>query len=185
MMRLPLLALSGLIFGGLACGADRLILQDASGRPQTYDLFARGAVTVVVFVSARCPISNAFNFRLNTLYNQFGNEAKFLVIDSNANESLEEIRGHAKAMEYDFPVYRDIDANADDRLGAGYTPQAFVIDRSGRVSYRGYIEDAPNPQRSKNPALRLAIEAALANRPAPIAETHGRGCAIVRKKQQD
>lgn len=157
----------------------RFTVEDPGGRPTTYSA-SKGKVAVVVFVSTRCPISNAFNFRLNALYNDFSREVAFLVIDSNVNESAEEIRTHARAMEYDFPVYRDIANQAADALGAKATPDSFVIDRNGRVSYHGYIEDGLNPQRTTNPALRLAIEAALDNRPAPTPETHARGCAIRR-----
>jgi hypothetical protein len=63
-------------------------------------------------------------------------------------------------------------------LGAKATPDSFVIDRYGRVVYHGYIEDALNPQRSKDPALRLAIEATLQDRLVTPRETHARGCAI-------
>ncbi len=148
-----------------------------NGRTVNYDTQA-GKVTVVVFVSTRCPISNAFNFRLNALYTQFSKRVQFAVVDSNANESLEEIAAHAKAMEYDFPVFRDVDNALADLLGAKATPDSFVIDRFGRVVYHGYIEDAPNPQRSKDPALRLAIEATGEDRPVTQRETHARGCAI-------
>jgi hypothetical protein len=140
----------------------------------------RGNVTVIIFVSARCPISNAFNFRINELYKKFHENTRFLVVDPNANESIEEIRTHAKNMEYDFSVYRDPDNVLSDLLGARATPDSFVIDKNGEISYHGYIEDTPNPERSKNQALRLAIEAALQDRPAPMAETHARGCAIHR-----
>jgi len=76
-----------------------------------------------------------------------------LKISAFANESLEEIVAHAKAMEYDFPVFQDVDNSLADLLGAKATADSFVIDRYGRVVYHGYIEDALNPQRSKGPAL--------------------------------
>ena len=154
-------------------------MQDTAGRKITYSKF-KGKVTAVVFVSTRCPISNAFNFRLNALYKEFTSSVRFLVLDPNVNESLEEIRTHSANMEYDFPVYKDGGNAIADLLGAKATPDSFVIDRSGLVSYHGYIEDSPNPQRAKVQALRLAIEAALQNRPAALPETHARGCAIRR-----
>jgi peroxiredoxin len=159
----------------------RLSLEEMTGRTVQYRKLA-GKVTVVVFVSTRCPISNAFNFRLNSLYLQFHRQVRFIVIDSNTNESLEEIRVHAKNMDYDFPVYRDIDSSAADAFGAKATPDSFVLDKQGKMSYHGYIEDGVNPQRTKTPALRLAIEAALHGKPAPFPETHARGCAIRRSK---
>ena len=148
-----------------------------NGRIANYSTQA-DKVTVVVFVSTRCPLSNAFNFRLNSLYTQFSDRVQFAIVDSNANESLEEVAAHAKAMEYDFPVFQDVNNSLADLLGAKATPDSFVIDRHGRIVYHGYIEDAPNPQRSKDPALRMAIEATLEGRPVAKRETHARGCAI-------
>ena len=163
----------------LYSSVSHFAVEDLGGQRVNYSSF-HGNVTVVIFVSARCPISNAFNFRINELYKQFHQNARFLVVDPNANESVEEIRAHAKSMEYDFAVYRDPDNALADLLGAKATPDSFVIDKNGKISYHGYIEDAPNPERSKNHALRQAIEAALQDRPAPVAETHARGCAIHR-----
>jgi cytochrome oxidase Cu insertion factor (SCO1/SenC/PrrC family) len=150
---------------------------DMNGRTVTYNVHT-DKVTVIVFVSTRCPISNAFNFRLNALYSRFSDRVQFAVVDSNVNESLEEIAAHAKAMEYDFPVFQDVNSSLADLLGAKATPDSFVIDRHGAVVYHGYIEDTPNPQRSTDPALRVAVEATLGGRPVPKRETHARGCAI-------
>jgi len=138
----------------------------------------KGSVTVVAFISTRCPMSNAFNSRLNALYNDFGGRVKFIAVNSNANESLDEVRQHAQNMGYDFPVYKDVDNAMADLLGARATPDTFVIDRKGIVEYHGYIEDAPNPERAKNQALRLAIEAVLQDKRVLMPETHSLGCAI-------
>jgi peroxiredoxin len=154
-------------------------LQDVNGQKVRFPAI-RGKVAVVMFVSIRCPISNAFNARINTLYNQFADRVQFIVIYSNRNESTEDVGRHAKLMGYDFPVYKDVDNVVADLFGANITPDSFVINQMGAVSYHGYIEDAPNPTRTKNPGLRLAIEAALENRNAPMPETHAFGCSIRR-----
>jgi len=176
-----LFAILGLAAALAAAPIKSISVQETGGRKITYSKFEE-KVSVVVFVSTRCPISNAFNFRLNALYKEFAASARFIVLDPNANESLEEIRIHAANMEYDFPVYKDPDNLVADLLGAKATPDSFVIDRSGSISYHGYIEDSPSPQRAKIQGLRLAIEAALQNRPAPLPETHARGCAIRRSQ---
>ena len=158
---------------------QKFTLEDPTGRIVTYSA-SESKATIVIFASTRCPISNAFNSRINSLYNEFRDKTRFLVVDSNVNESAREVQAHAREMQYDFPVYLDIRNQLADLLGAIATPDSFVIDKHGAISYHGYIEDAPNPERSKNRALRWAIEAALQDRPAPVAETHARGCAIRR-----
>jgi peroxiredoxin len=158
-------------------------LHDMNGRSLNYRAL-RGKVTVVMFFSTRCPISNAFNFRRNTVYRDFRNSVKFVVVDSNSNESLEEVRAYAKEVGFDFPVYMDLNNQASDRFGALATTDTFVMDSSGVMKYHGYIEDALNPERTTKQGLRLAIEAVLEGKPVPMAESRARGCAIRRSKPQ-
>ena len=156
-------------------------LQRMTGGTEQFQT-GNGRVTVLVFISNRCPMSNAFNERLNSLYHEFHRRLTFLVVNANDNESLAAVAEHAKTMDYEFPVYKDRNNLAADLFEARYTPESFVVDRSGMVIYRGYIEDAPNPARAKNKGLRLAIEAALENRIPLTQETHGIGCSIRRAK---
>jgi peroxiredoxin len=156
-------------------------LQDLDGRTVKYSAL-KGNVTVVAFISSRCPMSNAFNFRMNELSKEFAGRVRFVGVNSNVNESLDEVRQHAKNMGYDFPVYKDVDNVAADLFDVQVTPETFVIDQKDVVQYRGNIEDAPNPERTKHHALRAAIEAVLDGRAVPVPETHSLGCAIRRKR---
>ena len=153
-------------------------LHDMMGGSVRYAL--RGRVTAVMFFSTRCPMSNAFNYRRNKLYNDFKGRVKFIVVDSNSNEPLEEIREYARAVEFDFPVYKDEKNVVADRFGVQITTDTFVLDSSGVMRYHGYIEDSPNPTRAKKQGLRLAIEAVLEGEPVAIPETKTLGCAIRR-----
>ena len=158
-----------------------LAVVDMRGQLQNRSL--TGSVTVVMFFSTRCPMSNAFNHRRNQLYNDYQNRVHFIVIDSNSNESIDEVRTYAKDADFDFPVYRDLGSNAADLFGVRNTTESFVIDTAGVIRYRGYIEDAPNPERTTKQGLRLAIEAMLAGQPVITPETKGIGCAIRRAHQ--
>ena len=156
---------------------------DMRGHLQQYRP-GRDKVTVVIFFSTRCPMSNAFNHRRNLLYHDYRNRVRFLVIDPNSNESIEEVRTYARDVGFDFPVYMDSDNKVANLLGARNTTETFVFDAKGLECYRGYIEDAPNPERTTKQGLRLAIDAALAGRPVVTPETRGIGCAIRRAHPQ-
>lgn len=156
-------------------------LLDMRGHPYHYSAHS-GKVTAVIFFSTRCPMSNAFNHRRQLLFHDYGKRVRFLVIDSNANESMEEERNYARDVGFDFPVYLDLDNKVADLLGARNTTETFVLDTMGMVRYRGYIEDAPNPERTKLKGLQLAIEAVLADRPVETPETRGIGCSIRRNR---
>ena len=159
------------------------VVTEATGTPVHY-IALKGNVTVLMFFSTRCPISNAFNYRRNQLYLEFRDRVNFIAVDSNSNESLTEVRDYARAVGFDFPVYRDANNVMADRFGAQVTTDTFVMDSSGTIRYHGFIEDSPNPTRAKTRGLRLAIEAVLGSRDVPVPETKAMGCSIRRIKSE-
>jgi hypothetical protein len=158
------------------------VISDMSGRTVKYSP-VKGGITVVMFFSTRCPISNAFNYRRNTLYKEFAGPVTFIAVDSNANQSLDEVREYAHAVEFDFPVYKDVDNVVADRFGAQITTETYAIDSSGIVRYHGYLEDSPNPTRAKHQGLRHAIEELLEGKPVTMPETKAVGCNIRRLRR--
>jgi peroxiredoxin len=159
-------------------------VHDISGRSHNYQAL-KGKVTVVMFFSTRCPISNAFNFRRNMVYRDFRKHVKFIIVDSNSNESREEVRAYAREVGFDFPVYMDVNNEVADRFGVLATTDTFVMDSSSVMQYHGYIEDALNPTRTTKQGLRLAIQAVLEGRRVEMAESKARGCSIRHSKPFD
>jgi len=157
-------------------------VSDMSGYGHSYHAL-KGKVTVIMFFSTRCPISNAFNYRRNTLYDDFKGRVNFIVVDSNSNEATDEVKAYATEVGFDFPVYKDLNNEVADRFAVHTTADSFVIDQSGIMRYRGYIEDSPNASRVTKKALRDAIEEVLDGKPVSVAETRAAGCAIRRAKQ--
>lgn len=144
----------------------------------------RGPVTVVIFISTQCPISNAFNGRMNEIYQEFSSRGvKFVFINSNSNESAEEVERHAKSVGFLFPVYKDFNNVVANRFGAQSTPETYVIDSSGMMRYHGYIDDSTNAARVRNHGLRTAIEDVLAGTLVPTPETKAFGCTIKRVRR--
>ncbi len=138
---------------------------------------ATHSAVVIVFFSVLCPYSNAGDkhlLELNAEYQPRG--VLFLGIDSNRTESLEEIAAHARTSRTPYPVMKDAGNRIADQLGARVTPEAFVIDREGRLRYRGRV-------RSKQGStdLRDAIDAVVAGRPVKTPVAKAFGCFIVRE----
>lgn len=154
-------------------------LENLQGKARTIRP-GRGRITAVLFFSTRCPLSNAFNHRRGVLYHDFHSRVRFLLVDPNANESLDELRAYAKQSGFDLPVYRDTDGKVADLLAIRATTDSLVIDREGMVRYRGNIENAPNPERATQHGLRAALEAVVADQPVKDAETRAMGCAVRR-----
>ncbi len=64
-------------------------------------------------------------------------------------------------------------------FGAHKTPQAFLLDREGKLRYRGLIDDNVNqPEAVKVAYLRQAIAQILAGEVVTISTTEAVGCSI-------
>ena len=163
----------------LAAGAD-LSLVSLDGAAVEWRSIQAAPVTAVLFLSAQCPVSNEYVPRLNRLAQDFAGRVNVLGVNSNSNEPLEMIRRHHGDYGLAFPVYQDPNNALADRFGATVTPEAVVVDRQGKVLYRGRIDDQQKAWRVKRSDLRLALETALAGRAAPTAQTKAFGCSIKR-----
>jgi alkyl hydroperoxide reductase subunit AhpC len=140
-----------------------------------------GAATVVMFLSAVCPVSNDYNIRINDLYRDYTSKGvKFVFINANQNEKQAEVDDQARRAGYPFPIYRDPKNVVADRFGAQSTPETFLIDGAGVVRYHGRIDDAQNPARVRQNSLRLAIDAVLEGREVAVPETKAFGCTLKR-----
>jgi hypothetical protein len=141
-------------------------------------------ITVVVFISTVCPVSNSYNLRMKELYRDYAPKGvKFEFLNANQNESQAEVEDHARLVGFPFPVSKDANNVMADRLGADYTPESFVLDREGAIRYHGRIDDAQNPARVRHNSLRLAIDAVLAGGEVPQPETKAFGCTIKRVRK--
>ena len=141
-------------------------------------------ITVVVFISTVCPVSNSYNLRMKDIYQDYAPKGvKFEFLNANQSESQADVEDHARRVGFPFQVMKDANNLMADRLGAEYTPESFVIDREGAVRYHGRIDDAQNPARVRQNSLRLAIDAVLAGSDVPAPETKAFGCTIKRVRK--
>ena len=131
----------------------------------------KGATTVLAFVATRCPVSNAYNQRMEALYKDYSSKGvKFLFVNANVNEPAKEVAEHAQQVGFTFPVYKD-PGNVAALFNAQVTPETYVIDKQGVIRYHGAIDDAQNEARVKKNSLRAALDEVIAGKPVTIAET--------------
>lgn len=134
--------------------------------------------TAVIFVSAVCPMSAEYSDRLSALARQYSARGvRFLLVNSNVNETNAEVEAQRAAAKLPMPIYRDRGLLAA-MLGATATPTAVVIDQTGAQRYVGMIDNSRNPARVTKELLRLALDAVLGGRPVEIARTKVMSCTI-------
>ena len=162
--------------------AFSLSVAGESRRLSVPDPAAGQALTVVMFISTRCPVSNAYDVRMEDLEKAYGSRrVRFIGVNSNVNEPPAEIAAHAREHGFTFPVVKDEGSRTADAYGAQHTPEIFVIDAAGLLRYHGRIdENRDDAAAVRSPDLRNALDALLAGRPAPVASTKAFGCSIKR-----
>jgi len=146
------------------------------------DLLAKNRAVAVIFVATKCPVSNAYNGRMAALGKEYAAKGIAVVgINSNKAELAPEVAAHAKEHGFTFPVVKDEGNKVADAYGAQKTPEVFVISPKGDLLYHGRIDESQDdPKGVKSPDLRNALEAILAGKPVPAAETKAFGCTIKR-----
>jgi thiol-disulfide isomerase/thioredoxin len=176
---------------GVAQGDHRrLQLRDLDGRViAPFD--PSGRATVVFFVATDCPISNSYAPVIQRVCREYGPrgvECSLIYEDVDTHPTPahldESVRTHLHAFGYTgFSAVVDRDRTAATRAKATVTPQAFVIDRSGEIRYRGRIDNlyaafGKTRQQVTSHDLRDALEAVLTGGKVLHPETEALGCFI-------
>ncbi len=178
--RLPLIAV---LISAAQAATPSLRLSDINHQPVEIQA-SKSMATVVIFVSTFCPVSNAYHDRYKQLVSKFAAKSvQFVFINSNDNETLDDVKEHIRAAELSFPVYKDWKNSVADKLGASMTPEAFVLDRKGEVLYHGAVDDSKNEARVKISALHDAIANVLNRKSVAKKELKAFGCTIHRYRK--
>jgi peroxiredoxin len=156
-------------------------LADADGQEHTLASLKGKHGTVLIFIAVQCPVSNAYNERMEKLYEDYKARGVAVVgINANSTESPADVKAHAKEKNLNFVILKDKDNRIADRLGAGHTPEAFFLDASGKLVYHGAIDNSMNPVMVNTNHLRNAIEATLEGKQVERADVKAFGCSIKR-----
>lgn len=166
-----------------AAAPDFTLPPAAGGAPVALkDLLAKNRAVVVVFDATRCPYAKGYKGRVAAMGKEYAAKGvAFVTINSNATEPAPEVAADAKAHGFSFPVLKDEGNKVADLYDARKTPEVFVLDPKGTLLYHGRIDEThDDPEHVKSPDLRNALDAILAGRPVPAAETKAFGCTIKR-----
>ena len=202
-----LLAILPIIFNG-----SFAVAQDAHPEPKTLEIgsqapdftlkgvddkthtladFAKSKVLIVVFSCNHCPTAQAYQDRLNEVYNKYTPKGvSLVVISSNSSKSLnlweqgwsdlgdsfEEMKIRAKDKGFKFPyLYDGDDQKTAIEYGPMATPHVFVFDKDRKLQYVGSIDESM--EKGKGELLKNAIDAVLEGRKIEKPVTKVFGCS--------
>lgn len=136
---------------------------------------------VVIFVATKCPVSNAYNDRMERLAQDYKAKGISVIgINSNVAELAPEIKSHAAENKLTFAILKDNGNRIADRFGATRTPEVYVLDASMKLVYHGRIDNSQKVEAITSNDVRDALDEILAGK--PVTKTGGAafGCTIKR-----
>lgn len=156
-------------------------LKDYEGKEHSLSDFKDSKAIVIMFVATECPVSNAYNSRMEKIYKEYKDKGiTFLGINSNKAESVSDIKSHAKKNGLSFPILKDEKNIIADKFKASFTPEIYVLNSSFEVIYHGRIDDSQRENEVKSQDLKQALDEILSGKKVSQPKTKAFGCTIKR-----
>lgn len=136
----------------------------------------------VVFLSYDCALVLPALQHLIAIQQEFRSSGLTLIgIDSDSKpgssfDRLDKMTAFARQHNLPFPYVRDETQDVAEAFGATHSPQVFLVDQQGMISYSGSIWG--QLEESEQFFLRDAIAALLQGYPPAIRYTPANGCPI-------
>ncbi|HXU05663.1 MAG TPA: thioredoxin family protein [Polyangia bacterium] len=186
-----LVAHAGESTGGIALGTKvpaavaKTKMKNVDGKLVSIADVTGKAGTLVVFTCNHCPFAKAWEQRLVELANTYAGKGVGVVLvnandpKTHAEDGFEEMQARAKSRGMKIPYVVDDTSAVARAFGASVTPEAFLFDKTGKLAYHGTIDDNRNePDKVTARYLKDALDAVVAGKKPPVAETKGLGCGI-------
>lgn len=168
---------------GISIGsaAENFSLPDADGKIHSFESLKGKNGTVVIWLSAQCPVVKAYKDRINQIAEEYKTKGiNFVGINSNATEDLNWIKSNIAEFGYKFPVLIDKGNVLADKWGATVTPEVFYFDAKNVLIYHGAIDNDRSGKNITDQYLRTAFEESLSGKPVTRTKANAFGCTIKR-----
>jgi peroxiredoxin len=160
---------------------DDFTLPDVDNKDHSLKSLMGKNGAVLIFVAVQCPVSNAYNERMEQLAQDYKAKGINVIgINSNVAEDAAAVKAHAAEHKLTFTILKDPGNKIADKLGAAVTPEAYFLDTNYKLLYHGRIDNARNAAQIESNDLRNALDAALAGKAIEKTEAKAFGCSIKR-----
>lgn len=139
-------------------------------------------LTVLVFTTTDCPISNRYAPEIERLSSRFSKDARFVFVYPVPADSEEKIHEHRRKFG-GGEWLRDHDQELVRFTGATVTPEVAILTPDRKILYRGRIDnryiafgkDRPQPTVRD---LERSLDAIIAGKRVPVERTQAIGCFL-------
>ena len=178
----------------LGAAAPDFDLEGVDGKRYSLASFADQSVLAIIFTCNHCPTAQAYEERIKKLVTDYEHKGvKIVAISPNdpgsvrldelgytdLSDDFEAMKLRAKDKGFNFPyLYEGDAAGVSRKYGPQATPHVFVFDKARALRYAGRIDDNEREAKVKKRELRDALDALLAGKAPPVAETKIFGCSV-------
>jgi peroxiredoxin len=161
---------------------ENFTLPDVSGNKHSLLDYKDSKAIVVMFIATECPVSNAYNKRMANLYNKYKEKnIAFVGINSNKQESVNDIKNHSEKNSLNFTILKDDKNKIADMFAASFTPEIYILNPTTYdILYHGRIDDSRDESNVESTDLSNALDELLAGKKITVVKTKAFGCTIKR-----
>jgi thiol-disulfide isomerase/thioredoxin len=168
-------------------------LPGVDGKNHTSSEYAGAKVLAIIFTCNHCPTAQAYEERIKALAKDYQNRGVAIVAVSpnspaavrldelgytDLGDDLDDMKLRARERGFNFPYLFDGETEAFSlKLGPAATPHVFIFGPDRKLEFSGRIDDSEREANVKSRDTRVAIDALLAGRKPPVAETRVFGCS--------
>jgi thiol-disulfide isomerase/thioredoxin len=139
-------------------------------------------LTVYVFTTTDCPISNRYAPEIQRLSAKFASKVRFVLVYPVPADSPALISEHKKKFAYALESVRDADQKLVKMTGVSVTPEAALM-KGSQLLYRGRIDDryvdfGKDRQKPTRHDLEDALTAVMSGKQIAVKETQAIGCIL-------
>jgi peroxiredoxin len=169
------------VAGAVGTTVPDFTLPDVDGKDHTLSSLKGKNGTVLIFVSVQCPVSNAYNERMEKLAQDYKAKGVSVIgINANSTETSADVKAHAASHNLNFIILKDNGNKIADALGAQHTPEAYLLDAKNTIVYRGRIDNSRNASAVTTSDLREAMDSVIAGKAVAKSSVPAFGCSIKR-----
>jgi peroxiredoxin len=164
--------------------APNFSLQDQNGKTVSLNDY-KGKIVVLEWFNNECPfvIKQYKTGNMNMLATKFaGDGVVWLAINSTSGKTAADMQKVAGDWKIDRPILLDGEGVVGKEYGSKNTPTMYIIDKNGKLAYRGAIDDHADPNTesissSKN-YVSQALGEILAGKTVSEPMTKAYGCGV-------
>ncbi|MGA2229856.1 MAG: thioredoxin family protein [Tepidisphaeraceae bacterium] len=141
-----------------------------------------GKYVVLEWTNPECPFVQA-HYKKHTMTNLAAkykaDDVQWIAINSSHDDTNAANKTWATAQDIPYSILNDASGAIGHAYGATNTPDMYIINKDGKLVYKGAIDNDPNDdQTNKINYVDRALSEILAGKPVSIPETKPYGCTV-------